>query len=287
MDDASSYQEWLTLQSPPKFEQMVELRRDLDAVIEAGEPITKTTGLKSIKEAAYKYGIQTGLAWRYEKLVKLTEQQEGNLDIIASFAPFVIDEHMLLPSVTQTRKRFDLDKSATQLKSIQVQYIIDQPPRAITTAPTWRAYIWRQFPYPKTPHPKLLPSNETEIKVWKKAIKEGWIDGLEQAQENWENNLNKLVRDIKGRITYRILEKRGVVQRPVMVAGIPRVTRSKDNKTLNAGESIYSIAISTNFKSAHEWSPLLILPHSKDEPRFYPTDKTAVIQREERVNTSE
>jgi defect-in-organelle-trafficking protein DotC len=201
-------------------------------------------------------GAQTALAWRYEQLLEFTKSQEGTLDRIASFAPFVVDEYLLLPSITETRDRFDLSADQKEIRTMRVQYIMDQPPRAVTQPPTWRDYLWREYPYPEPPHPALLPKNPEEEAVWEAAVEEGWQSGLEQAQLSWENNLNRLVRDIRGRVTYRVLESRKIVQRPVMVGSTPTITVSADGRTLNAGDQVYSITVPMEFTPDTNWKPL-------------------------------
>jgi defect-in-organelle-trafficking protein DotC len=79
---------------------------------------------------------------------------------------------------------------------------------------------------------------------------------LEQAQLIWENNLNELVRDIRGRITFRVLENRGVVQSPQMVGSVPQMTQSDTGETLNAGDSVYSITVPAEFQAQQQWQPL-------------------------------
>lgn len=257
--DAPDLDVWISAQNPPALVEVIELRPgDVDVV--GGSPASDITDgkmrLRAIAEAAFTNGAQTALAWRYEQLLAFTKSQEGTLDRIANFSPFVVDEHMLLPSVTETRHRFDITPDQRELRSIQVQYIIDQQPRAISQPPTWRDYLWREFPYPEPPHPAVLPASSEEVRLWEREVQKGWESGLEQAQLIWENNLNELVRDIRGRITFRVLENRGVVQAPQMVGSMPQMTQSDTGEILNAGDSVYTITVPVQFASQAHWQPL-------------------------------
>ena len=232
--------------------------------------------LEAIYEAAVSFSSQTALAWRYDQLREMTKHHEGALDVITSFAPFVQDDHMLLPSVTRVEDRFDLSRDRKELRATSVQYQIAEEPRAVSQPPTWRQYIWREFPYPEKPHPALRPQNEREIKIWENGIEDGWQSGLIQAQRDWENNLNKLVRDIRGRITYRILESRGIVQEPKMQGGLPRLTSADNGRTINAGEVIHSITVPLSFKDQSEWGGLW-LPANASTPEFESLDTDTII----------
>lgn len=253
--DAVPLDVWIEAQNPPIYQEIIQYRSD--GVGFGGSDANELTGElrgRAIRETAYSLAAQTALAWRYEQLLKFTKSQEGTLDRIANFAPFVVDQHMLLPSITEVRDRFELSQDDQKLRTVEIQYRIDEPPRAISTPPTWRDYLWREYSYPEAPHNKLLPRSDGEFALWQEAIREGWESGLEQAHFSWTNNLNELVQDIRGRVTYRILEARGIVERPVMVGSQPEMTTSEDGRTINAGDTVYSVAVPMSFRSQDHWS---------------------------------
>lgn len=271
--DAVDLDLWIEAQTPPVYEEIRAFRAPEDVEPEAEEDLVDGLRGRAVREAAFSLGAQTALAWRYEKLLQFTKSQEGTLDRIANFAPFIADKHMLLPSITEVRDRFELNPDDTKLRTVQIQYRIDEGPKAISQPPTWRDYIWREFPYPEDPHPTLLPRNEREVLVWQRAVEDGWVSGLEQAHYSWTNNLNELVQDIRGRITYRILEARGVVQRPVMVGSQPEMTTSDDGVTINAGDTVYSVTVPMTFNSLNHWQALWVsLDEISGEPSFNESD---------------
>lgn len=256
--DTIELESWIEAQQPPVLEDALDARpapglEHTGSADPESDSATQAMRMQSIREAAFAFGAQTGLAWRYDRLRELTQKQEGTLDVIANFAPFMADKYLLLPSITQTRNRFDLNEDRSELRTVQVQYLMSEAPRAVTQPPTWRDYLWRVFEYPQPPHPKLMPATPKEVEVWKAGVRAGWSEGVRQAQLSWENNLAKLVRDVRGRITYRILEARGVVQRPIMVGGIPQMTKADNGRVLNAGESVYQITVPVSFKDTDTW----------------------------------
>lgn len=257
--DAMPLDIWIEAQNPPVYEEIAAYRSGASTF---GDSVEGEGGVKirrgAIRETAFGLAAQTALAWRYDQLLTFTKSQEGTLDRIASFAPFVVDEHMLLPSITEVRDRFELSSDDKKLRTVEIQYRVDEPPRAISVPPTWRDYLWREFSYPEPPHPKLLPRSSAEADVWEDAIEDGWESGLRQAHFSWTNNLNELVQDIRGRITYRILEARGIVERPVMVGSEPEMTTGGDGKVVNAGDTVYSVAVPMSFKNQDEWGALWV-----------------------------
>ncbi|ARM86201.1 type IV secretory system conjugative DNA transfer family protein [Marinobacter salarius] len=268
--DAPNLDIWIEAQQPPIYEEIraYEGGEGLGSVSDDGK-LTGDLRLQAIKEAAFSLAAQTALAWRYDQLLDFTKSQEGTLDRIASFSPFVVDKHMLLPSITEVRDRFEVSPDDQKLRTVKVQYRVDEPPRAISSPPTWRDYLWREYPYPDDPHPKLLPRTMSEVGAWEGATDEGWKAGLEQAQFSWENNLNELVQDIRGRITYRILEAREIVDRPVMVGSVPEMTTDDGGKVINAGDTVYSVAVPLSFKSQNEWGALWVsTEEAKKAPVF-------------------
>ena len=268
--DAVDLDIWIEAQNPPVYQEILEYRAG-DSGWLGGEEKELTNELRggAIRDAAFSLAAQTALAWRYEQLLKFTKSQEGTLDRIANFAPFVVDKHMLLPSITEIRDRYELSQNDQKLRTVEIQYRVDEPPRAISTPPTWRDYLWREYSYPEEPHPKLLPSNEFEAGIWEKSASEGWKAGLEQAHFSWTNNLNELVQDIRGRITYRILESRGIVERPVMVGSQPEMTTTDGGRVINAGDMVYSVAVPMNFKSQNHWGALWVsIDQMTEEPLF-------------------
>ncbi|KXS55153.1 MAG: defect in organelle trafficking protein DotC [Marinobacter sp. T13-3] len=281
MDDAVDLDVWIQAQNPPVLQEIRQMDApagglfsdDGAAPAKGDDQVTALANggmrLRAVREEAFSYAAQTALAWRYEKLLAFTKSQEGTLDRIASFNPFVVDDYMLLPSVTEVRDRFEVAPDDQRMRTVRVQYQVSEDPKAISMPPTWRDYLWREFAYPEDPHPTLLPRTDREEQVWKDAIEEGWRDGLRQAQLIWDNNLNEMVRDIRGRITYRILETRGIVRRPVMVGSEPELTYGPGGKVVNAGDTVYSVTMPMEFQSQNNWGALWVSPDATHyDPAF-------------------
>jgi len=255
MDQAADLNIWIQSQNPPALVRALELSsKDSSALTFVDE--LKDGGLrkKAMIEKGFAIGAQTALAWRYEQIRDLLISQEGTLDRIMSFSPFVVDQHMLLPSITEVMQRYDLSDTGREVRSVSVQYVLNEEARAISTTPTWREYMWKEYSYPEAPHPMQLPQNPSERSQWEEAVLKGWRSGLEQAQANYEHDLNTLVMDIQGRIRARILIARGIVSPPTMSQSGGRITQEKGGQILSVGDTVYSITVPTRFANSGNWA---------------------------------
>ncbi|NBO09113.1 MAG: type IV secretion system protein DotC, partial [Actinobacteria bacterium] len=64
------------------------------------------------------------------------------------------------------------------------------------------------------PDPTLLPKDRDERAAWVKYTREGWRKGIEQANQIYVENLNRLKRDFQGMIRYRTLLAKHMVSSP-------------------------------------------------------------------------
>ena len=86
--------------------------------------------------------------------------------------------------------------------------------RIVSTPRTWRAYLERQWGDVTPPPDILLPATDEEIVIWQNYLDEGWKAGVEQADEIFQADLNKLSSDYQGMVRYRTLLAQGMVSPP-------------------------------------------------------------------------
>lgn len=160
--------------------------------------------LDGLKQTARGLGSQAGLAWRSRELNILLSAQKRNLDRIFNFNYLILNHNVLPPVLVEGKNTLNLADEFT-IRISDHDYQIVQPPRFITTPPNWRSYIWMSYKKPETPNSTLLPQNAEERKVWNMYIQIGWNEGIEQADQIFSSNLNRLHRDYQGMILYRKL----------------------------------------------------------------------------------
>src|SRR5690606_21531656 len=98
---------------------------------------------------------------------------------------------VLPPVITQSNDDLTLNDSNT-IRLASKTYEIISPARFVTAAPTWRTYLWMNYHKPTLPSKTLFPTSKVEAEAWNYYLKKGWISGLEQANEIFRENLDRL-----------------------------------------------------------------------------------------------
>jgi defect-in-organelle-trafficking protein DotC len=75
---------------------------------------------------------------------------------------------------------------------------------------------------------------------------------LEQANDIFTDGLNRMVKDIVGRVTYLKLKKLNVLE-PATVTQL-NADMTFDNRTMNIGEVIYTIDNLAKYKTLTDWN---------------------------------
>jgi hypothetical protein len=214
---------------------------------------------KAIAEAGQLVGVQSGMSWRYGRLMTETEKYAATLDTSYNFAPLLIlsGDAMVLPPILtlgDESMRIEADNAAT---SALKTYEILEDARFVGTAPHWRSYLMiENFPAPEAPNPVLLPKTSAEKRIWMKAVAEGWSIGVEQADQIYIENMAKLVRDFRGITLFHALHEGQMVQRPKL-ADSSLGTRVSDRK-LHVDQKVYRITAPAIFNAdTKQWTPLI------------------------------
>lgn len=209
--------------------------------------------VSSVRQEGLRIGAQTGLSKRYTAIVKYLEANENRLNVLYNFAPFV-DGKLLLPAVAKMQDTFALDESTGEATTIRNSYTISEEARIIANVPTWRDYLVQDFGMPEDPHYSILPSNDIEAAAWEEALDEGWLAGITMADEIFSDHVAQLTKTLEERYRYQLLLNQGVVSAPVL--GVDRRSISYNGRTLNVGETIYSVEQPVNYTATPNWRPV-------------------------------
>lgn len=167
----------------------------------------------SLKETALSLGAQSGLAWRAKYIDEQLIKQSRHLDAIYDFQSLVLEHNVLPPVLLEGRNTFNLADTQTIRVSDRV-YKVSKQAHFITTAPTWREYLWMDYKKPAYPNLTLLPINKEEREVWQFYIKKGWKDGIDQADTILAESIARIKEDFTGMILYRKLLAMNIVSPP-------------------------------------------------------------------------
>lgn len=238
------------LEPPAQLERMVALRGSGEDTVDLEGGIR----LRAIRQEGLRVGAQTGLAQRYEMIVSFLETIEPKLNVTYNFNSFLKDGRLLIPALARVENSFSIDQQSGAATETRVTYTVVEEASIVSAAPTWRDYLWREYAYPEPPHKSLLPRTNDESDVWKKALREGWRAGVMQADESFQDNMARLTQAVEGRHLYSTLEAQRVISPAALRIDSTRVTFN--GRTMNVGETLYSVGQPVEFRGSQEWKPI-------------------------------
>jgi defect in organelle trafficking protein DotC len=218
----------------------------------------KQIRLQTLKQAAFSWGVQEGLSWRYENIVAALDKQSLELHTVFSFNKFIVDGKMLLPSIIKAERIFE-QKASDTARTVNVSFTLDKPARLVPQTPTWRDYLIRRIDEPQKPHDVIFPRTPEEAKVWAENLDKGWKEGVKQADDVFEIDLRRLQRDIEGMYRFRKLLAMGIVTMPKIASSKYSVVKLDNGRTMNLNDVVYSITTQSDFTETEKWEPFFRL----------------------------
>ena len=210
---------------------------------------------QGIKNTALSLGAQSGLAWRSKQIDAQLSQNSQKLDQIFDFNAMLLDHNVLPPVLLEAKNVINQDGPDTIRISDQT-YKIKQQAKFVTAAPTWRQYLWMNYPSPQIPNSNLLPKNSKEQKIWVRYVNEGWQNGISQANSIYDVNLGRLKEDFGGMIIYRKLLAQHMVSPPYVAKTNLGVTGNSSH--LNINDQVLRItALPTLQDNSRKWKPVV------------------------------
>ncbi len=210
-----------------------------------------------LQDAAMRLGTQAGLADRAKIILGEIRARETALDARYRFQQLIMDAALLPPVIVETRDAVSLDASV--MRVAKATYRIEEPPRFVDVAPTWRDWLWLGLEGVQAPpgvESDATPKNAGEKEFWERAVRTAYAEGERQAQKIFETNLATLNRTYDGMRTYYDLYARKMVSAPVLVAATDVVTMD-DPSTMVVGSTIFRVTVNPQFvDDAAKWVPL-------------------------------
>jgi defect in organelle trafficking protein DotC len=223
----------------------------------------------AMKEAAQSFGARSGLIRRSFEIHSAIDVTAGRLDAIWNFRPLMLTDaqpgeeagsmrqRLIVPAVIYQAQTIIKQDSPGLIRLVDKTYKLSSQPRFSTVAPSWRDYLFRDLGDANVvapPHVSLMPRNEDEQKNWDRWIAEGWKAGVQQAEDYFEYDLNRLVRDFDGMVTYHELVAKKMVSLPYVATSNDAV--SGDETTLNVNDSLLKITVMPAFQhDSSQWTP--------------------------------
>lgn len=187
------------------------------------EPDAKMTELRreALREGAQTYGSQMGYARRAYDIEKILERRSSDFDQVFSFdrvtsaAPAKAG-YIVPPIVSRSMNAFRTDAEGREASVADEYLTIVRAGRIVPVVPTWRDFLLFSSPSPEEPPKSLLPSSQMEKGLFDEWFREGWVAGVELADEELESRLARLRRDFEGMLQYRRLVSLGMMDQMVL-----------------------------------------------------------------------
>jgi defect-in-organelle-trafficking protein DotC len=215
--------------------------------------------LEALSQAAISYGARAGLAYRTVEIRQSLEQKTATMERIYDFKRLLIPAPsglLIEPPIISEGEDATLIEVGGQSAAVADRiFNINRNARIVSTPRTWRAYLEREWGDVSPPPAVLRPQNAKERNVWVESLTKGWSEGLKQADEIFQADLNKLIADYTGMIRYRKLLAQGIVSAPYALQVDRGVTGGGDE--MRVGDRAVQITGPSVLRTeAYEWQPV-------------------------------
>jgi defect in organelle trafficking protein DotC len=220
-------------------------------------PKDEVSGMRqeALKDMAISLGAQSGLHYRSLQINAFLKENTKTLDQTFNFNPLILPHNVLPPVLSEGRQTLNLNSPDTIRIADQTYQIVSQA-KFVTTAPTWRDYLWMDYAQPPVPDSGILPHSEEEKKLWKGLAEKGWKQGIDQANEIYSENLSRLERDYKGMVLYSKLRTQNIVSAPFVATTELGVTGGGENLSVN-DQVLKITALPALQPNSARWKPVI------------------------------
>ncbi len=219
---------------------------------------------QALYETALSLGATGALAWRSEQINMTLSKNTGELNQVFDFNQLLLKDNVLPPVLVESDNSLNLASHDSIRLSAKTYKIISQA-RFVTTAPSWREYLWMSYPKPPIPDRSLLPKNKAEAEVWNRFIRDGWKNGIQQANAIFASNLNRLRRDYNGMVLYRKMLAQDMVSAPFVAKADLGVTG--DENEMHIDDRVLRITAHSQLQTdSSKWQPIITNPQQDFKP---------------------
>ena len=242
---------------PPSREELENVPK-LNKVIDEQAGIPFDIRLNAIRQAALSFGARGGLAWRTYHIRQEMDRRSSYLDKTFDFRQLLIaaPSGLLIepPVVTESINSLIINSKGDEAAVSDRIYDIVVNARIVGTARSWRNYLERDWGKVTEPPDILRPNNDTEREKWIEWVREGWDEGVQQADEIFRDDLNSLIADYQGMVRYRMLLAQGMVTQPYALQMDRGVTGGGD--VLRVGDRAVQITgMPALIPGSERWQP--------------------------------
>lgn len=232
--------------------------------IKPSKDVKKDEGLpfdireEALREAALSFGARSGLSYRIYQIRQELNYRDRYLDKVYDFGQLLIPAPSGLtiepPIVSSGDNALIIEANGQQAAVSDKIYNIIANARIVSAPRSWRFYLERSWGEVELPPDLLLPENEEERKIWVKLVNEGWEYGVQQANDIFEADLNRLVADFQGMIRYRTLLTQGMISAPYALQ-VDRGVTGGPNEMRIGDRAIEITGVPQLITGSEQWKP--------------------------------
>lgn len=242
---------------PPSLSELKYIEPQVK-VKDEEQPLPFDLRRDALREAALSYGARGGLAFRTYEIRKEMDTRAAYLDGVFDFRQLLIPAPSGLliepPVIGEAVDAMLIDNAGLEAAVADRIFNISKNAKIVSAPRTWRAYLEREWGAVVPPPDVLLPRTAEERKDWIKWVEEGFTEGIRQADEIFQTDLNQLVADYQGMIRYRTLLTQGMVSPPYALQ-VDRGVTGGGNE-MRVGDRAVSITNLPALRPGYqEWKP--------------------------------
>lgn len=246
-----------TSEAPPRLDELKSLERE-NAIVEGETGMTFDIRRDALREAAISYGARGGLAWRTFYIRNDLEKSAASLDKVYDFRQLLIPapSGFLIepPIINESLNAMLIEDDGQQAAVSDALYNIVNNAKIVSTARTWRNYLEREWGTVEPPPDILRPENEEERKLWQELVIKGWDEGIKQADEIFQDDLNVLQADFQGMVRYRMLLAQGMVSPPYALQ-VDRGVTGDGNEMRVGDRAVQITGVPELITGSEAWQP--------------------------------
>lgn len=213
--------------SSAKFDESNIYSDNISSAVEAEKSKIPAVRAESIQSAAAAFGAQAGLASRAQKINAALKNKSSYYDKVFDFSALQLEPGFLPPVISEGTDAYN-QPNDDEVRASDRIYKIEFPARLVNVVPRWQQYLFVPFGNPSMPDSSLLPKNSAEKKLWDEYARQGWDQGVEQADNLFDANRGRLKRDFEGMIRFKRLYEQGLVVKPTLARSELGITGGGD-----------------------------------------------------------
>lgn len=214
---------------------------------------------EALREGAISYGARAGLAWRTYEIRQQLDSKGRYLDKVYDFSNLLIPapSGFLIepPIVSESLNAMLIESDGMQAAVTDKIYSIVNNAKIVSTARTWRTYLEREWGETAPPPDILRPQDDDERDLWEQLVEIGWREGVNQANEIFQDDLNLLNADFTGMVRYRTLLAQNMVSPPYALQ-VDRGVTGSANQMRVGDRAVQITGVPELITGSESWQPV-------------------------------